>query len=147
MLTTRSDHCSCKTSLLNVLLSYKHMHGIRALASFRQITSATYRRYSTMAPVKTQAAAMDFLSFVNASPTPYHAVKSAKERLSKAGFQEIKVGMPELNNGYQWLMQCRRKNPGLQPANQVASTTSHAMARPSSHSPLERNGDQATDWP
>ncbi|BAE56368.1 aminopeptidase I zinc metalloprotease [Aspergillus flavus] len=34
--------------------------------------------------------ALDFLSFVNASPTPFHAVQSAKELLSKAGFQEIK---------------------------------------------------------
>jgi hypothetical protein len=49
------------------------------------------KRFSIMAPVKTQAAAMDFLSFVNASPTPYHAVKCAKERLTKAGFKEIKV--------------------------------------------------------
>ncbi|PSN70202.1 peptidase M18, aminopeptidase I [Corynespora cassiicola Philippines] len=35
-------------------------------------------------------AAEDFLSFVNASPTPFHAVKSARERLEKAGFQHIK---------------------------------------------------------
>ncbi|GKZ17121.1 hypothetical protein AbraIFM66951_006808 [Aspergillus brasiliensis] len=34
--------------------------------------------------------ALDFLSFVNASPTPFHAVQSAKELLAKAGFQEIK---------------------------------------------------------
>ncbi|GIJ87470.1 hypothetical protein Asppvi_006376 [Aspergillus pseudoviridinutans] len=34
--------------------------------------------------------ALDFLSFVNASPTPFHAVQSAKELLIKAGFQEIK---------------------------------------------------------
>ncbi|KAL5360018.1 peptidase M18 [Aspergillus floccosus] len=34
--------------------------------------------------------ALDFLSFVNASPTPFHAVQSAKELLVKAGFQEIK---------------------------------------------------------
>ncbi|KAF2747602.1 peptidase M18, aminopeptidase I [Sporormia fimetaria CBS 119925] len=34
--------------------------------------------------------AEDFLSFVNASPTPFHAVKSAKERLEKAGFTQIK---------------------------------------------------------
>ncbi|KAH9863110.1 hypothetical protein IAQ61_009387 [Plenodomus lingam] len=35
-------------------------------------------------------AAEDFLSFVNASPTPFHAVKSAKERLEKVGFRPIK---------------------------------------------------------
>ncbi|KAJ5692581.1 Aspartyl aminopeptidase [Penicillium macrosclerotiorum] len=34
--------------------------------------------------------ALDFLSFVNASPTPFHAVQSAKDLLAKAGFQEIK---------------------------------------------------------
>jgi aspartyl aminopeptidase len=66
------------------------MQRLRLLISFRQ--NLATRQYSTMALVKTQAAAMDFLSFVNASPTPYHAVKSAKERLSKAGFEEIKVG-------------------------------------------------------
>ncbi|SLM34417.1 aspartyl aminopeptidase [Lasallia pustulata] len=35
-------------------------------------------------------AANDFLSFVNASPTPFHAVRSAKQRLVRAGFKEIK---------------------------------------------------------
>ncbi|RFU30592.1 hypothetical protein B7463_g5733, partial [Scytalidium lignicola] len=34
--------------------------------------------------------AHDFLDFVNASPTPYHAVQSAIKRLTAAGFQEIK---------------------------------------------------------
>lgn len=34
--------------------------------------------------------AEDFLSFVNASPTPFHAVASAKQRLEKAGFKLIK---------------------------------------------------------
>ncbi|KAL4870831.1 hypothetical protein BDV12DRAFT_184195 [Aspergillus spectabilis] len=34
--------------------------------------------------------ALDFLSFVNASPTPFHAVHSAKSLLANAGFQEIK---------------------------------------------------------
>ncbi|KAF2461562.1 aspartyl aminopeptidase-like protein [Lineolata rhizophorae] len=34
--------------------------------------------------------AEDFLSFVNASPTPFHAVKSAKQRLEAAGFEPIK---------------------------------------------------------
>ena len=45
-----------------------------------------------MAPLKIKVAAKDFLNFVDASPTPFHAVKSVKERLSKAGFTEIKVG-------------------------------------------------------
>ncbi|KAG0639220.1 peptidase M18 [Tuber brumale] len=34
--------------------------------------------------------ALDFLSFVNASPTPFHAVESAKQRLLGAGFSEIR---------------------------------------------------------
>ncbi|KAF2476254.1 peptidase M18, aminopeptidase I [Lindgomyces ingoldianus] len=34
-------------------------------------------------------AAEDFLSFVNASPTPFHAVKSVRERLESAGFKQI----------------------------------------------------------
>jgi aspartyl aminopeptidase len=44
-----------------------------------------------MAPVKVKLAAHNFLDFVNASPTPFHAVKSVKERLTAAGFKEIKV--------------------------------------------------------
>ncbi|XDG00467.1 hypothetical protein ABKA04_000082 [Annulohypoxylon sp. FPYF3050] len=40
-----------------------------------------------MAPPKS---ALDFLDFVNASPTPYHAVRSSIERLEKAGFSPIK---------------------------------------------------------
>ncbi|RVX69326.1 Aspartyl aminopeptidase [Exophiala mesophila] len=43
-----------------------------------------------MAPVGVKVAANDFLDFVNASPTPFHAVKSVKERLTKVGFKEIK---------------------------------------------------------
>ncbi|KPI42609.1 Aspartyl aminopeptidase [Cyphellophora attinorum] len=44
-----------------------------------------------MAPITTKMAANDFLDFVNASPTPYHAVRSVKAKLSKAGFTEIKI--------------------------------------------------------
>lgn len=36
------------------------------------------------------AKAHDFIDFVNDSPTPYHAVHSAIQRLAKAGFEEIK---------------------------------------------------------
>lgn len=35
--------------------------------------------------------AEDFTEFLNASPTPFHAVQSAKLRLEKAGFKQIKV--------------------------------------------------------
>ncbi|KAF1353229.1 aspartyl aminopeptidase [Delphinella strobiligena] len=34
--------------------------------------------------------AQDFLDFVNASPTPFHAVAEAKQRLDKAGYKQIK---------------------------------------------------------
>lgn len=44
-----------------------------------------------MSSVNIKTAANDFLSFVNASPTPFHAVKSVKEKLTSAGFREIKV--------------------------------------------------------
>jgi aspartyl aminopeptidase len=44
-----------------------------------------------MAAPKIQQAAVSFLDFVNSSPSPFHAVRTAKEQLSKAGFQEIKV--------------------------------------------------------
>ncbi|KAL7267549.1 hypothetical protein RUND412_009862 [Rhizina undulata] len=37
---------------------------------------------------------LDFLSFVNASPTPFHAVESAKQRLLKGGFVEIRERDP-----------------------------------------------------
>ncbi|TVY36431.1 Aspartyl aminopeptidase [Lachnellula subtilissima] len=36
------------------------------------------------------AKAHDFIDFLNASPTPYHAVHSAIQRLLQAGFEEIK---------------------------------------------------------
>jgi aspartyl aminopeptidase len=35
-------------------------------------------------------AATRFLNFVNASPTPFHAVANAASRLENAGFQKIK---------------------------------------------------------
>ncbi|KFH48920.1 Aspartyl aminopeptidase-like protein [Hapsidospora chrysogenum ATCC 11550] len=40
-----------------------------------------------MAPNQT---ALDFVDFVNASPTPYHAVHSAVQRFEKAGFKPIR---------------------------------------------------------
>ncbi|KIX93688.1 aspartyl aminopeptidase [Fonsecaea multimorphosa CBS 102226] len=43
-----------------------------------------------MAGVNVKSAATDFLDFVNASPTPFHAVKSIKERLTSVGFKQIK---------------------------------------------------------
>ncbi|KAF4554025.1 Aspartyl aminopeptidase-like protein [Elsinoe fawcettii] len=40
------------------------------------------------------APAEDFLEFVNSSPTPFHAVQSAKQRLDKAGYKQIKERDP-----------------------------------------------------
>ncbi|KAF2141939.1 uncharacterized protein K452DRAFT_318288 [Aplosporella prunicola CBS 121167] len=48
---------------------------------------------SNMAPPTLQHA-NDFLDFVNASPTPFHATDSAKQRLEKAGFTQIKERDP-----------------------------------------------------
>ena len=36
-------------------------------------------------------AALKFLTFVNASPTPFHAVHNAALRLEKAGFKKVVV--------------------------------------------------------
>ena len=38
----------------------------------------------------TPEAATRFLAFVNASPTPFHAVQNASTRLEKAGFLKVK---------------------------------------------------------
>lgn len=35
-------------------------------------------------------AAVRFVKFVNASPTPFHAVHNAALRLEKAGFQKVR---------------------------------------------------------
>lgn len=49
---------------------------------------------SSMASKASLKHAEDFLQFVNASPTPFHAVHSAKQRLEKAGFKQIKERDP-----------------------------------------------------
>lgn len=62
---------------------------VSAITSRFQSTSRTVK----MPPKKVSVAvakAEDFIDFVNSSPTPYHAVHSAAQRLVKAGFQEIK---------------------------------------------------------
>ncbi|KAL5410036.1 hypothetical protein PMIN03_005614 [Paraphaeosphaeria minitans] len=51
------------------------------------IPSFTARIMSTKPSL---AAANDFLSFVNNSPTPFHAVKASKDRLEKVGFKQIR---------------------------------------------------------
>ncbi|KAF8471818.1 peptidase M18 [Kalaharituber pfeilii] len=52
------------------------------------------RQLTTMVSETAMKYAKDFLDYVNASPTPFHAVKSSKERLEKAGF----VGIRERDN-------------------------------------------------
>jgi hypothetical protein len=93
-----------------------------------------------------KAQALDFLKFVNASPTrnhdpfflwkslvnlfytndaiAFHAVSSARQRLSDAGFKEIKVPFltPWRITPGPLTRQIRRKNPGPTSANPAEST-------------------------
>ncbi|RWA07650.1 hypothetical protein EKO27_g7451 [Xylaria grammica] len=56
-------------------------------SSTQSSTSSFSTSTFPMAPPK---AALDFLEFVNASPTPYHAVHESVARLEKAGFTLVK---------------------------------------------------------
>lgn len=47
------------------------------------------RRMVAMSTSSQYAAAQRFIKFVNASPTPYHAVRNAAVRLEKAGFSKL----------------------------------------------------------
>ena len=60
----------------------------------RRSTSLVRSNSTKMVSTEFRGPAEDFLSFINASPTPFHAVAGVKERLSKAGFNEVKVGAP-----------------------------------------------------
>ena len=71
--------------------------------------------------------AHDFVRFVNDSPSPFHAVESAKKRLVAAGFHEIK----ERQN---WESTCK---PG-------GNTGCRAMVPPLLHLPSGRDGNQGT---
>ena len=44
-------------------------------------------------------AATKFLKFVNASPTPFHAVHNAALRLERAGFQKVSDVLDNHNQG------------------------------------------------
>jgi aspartyl aminopeptidase len=44
---------------------------------------------TTMSPPSVPQAASNFLSFVNASPTPFHVVQTASKLLSQAGFAKL----------------------------------------------------------
>jgi hypothetical protein len=54
-------------------------------------THTQHRNFGRMAGKASLKRANDFTDFLNASPTPFHAVHSAKLRLEKAGFKQIKV--------------------------------------------------------
>jgi hypothetical protein len=57
-----------------------------------QTHSTTLRHFGRMSVGKASLKrAEDFVEFLNASPTPFHAVHTAKQRLEKAGFKQIKV--------------------------------------------------------
>ena len=57
-----------------------------------QANSTTLRQFGRMSVGKASLKrAEDFVEFLNASPTPFHAVHTAKQRLEKAGFKQIKV--------------------------------------------------------
>lgn len=43
-----------------------------------------------MTPLPHRSHSDDLLSFISASPSPYHAVASAAQRLEKAGFRELR---------------------------------------------------------
>lgn len=57
----------------------------------RIATSRTLRRTIMMLSTSGPEAATRLLSFVNASPTPYHAVHNAATKLEKAGFTKVRL--------------------------------------------------------
>ncbi|KAK0763028.1 hypothetical protein N5P37_004011 [Trichoderma harzianum] len=68
-----------------------------AIQSLAFTSPTTARRRTRTSPFSTTAfimappqAALDFVDFVNSSPTPYHAVKSASALFEKAGFTLIR---------------------------------------------------------
>ncbi|KAK1971519.1 aminopeptidase I zinc metalloprotease [Colletotrichum sublineola] len=72
----------------NIATSNKNP-AITSLTVLRPLHS--HARFSTSArAMAPPAAALDFVDFVNASPTPYHACATAAARLEKAGFRKIK---------------------------------------------------------
>ncbi|RCH84720.1 hypothetical protein CU097_009311, partial [Rhizopus azygosporus] len=63
--------------------SFKRSNSLSS--STATIVGSTHKvDYST-----TSKEALDFLDFLNASPSPFHAVHEASARLEKAGFQKI----------------------------------------------------------
>nr|POE51610.1 aspartyl aminopeptidase [Quercus suber] len=63
---------------------------LRSLVETVTTSAGSARTYQNMAGVTGLKRAEDFVSFLNTSPTPFHAVRSAKLRLEKAGFKQIR---------------------------------------------------------
>lgn len=79
-------------SVYSIVNLNRHHCGFLLPVLFTTYASSTpSRKLATMANTASLKHAEDFLDFVNASPTPFHAVRSAKLRLEKAGFNQIKV--------------------------------------------------------
>jgi hypothetical protein len=58
------------------------------MSLFHFITKPSMQVLAAGLPVATEAATR-FVQFVNASPTPFHAVHNAALRLEKAGFRKV----------------------------------------------------------
>jgi aspartyl aminopeptidase len=78
----------CNNTLVKKQTSYTSL--IRPRAYQSPVPGSHRYRASTSAMDSSIQVAHDFLKFVNSSPTPFHAVQSAKRRLVAAGFKEIK---------------------------------------------------------
>ncbi|KAK8007871.1 Minor extracellular protease vpr [Apiospora arundinis] len=77
---------------LLVLTSSTALRSIAAASRYRATTTRfPPASFSTSAAAMSPPqSALDFLDFVNASPTPYHAVQSSVALLEKAGFTNVK---------------------------------------------------------
>ncbi|KAF2485796.1 peptidase M18 [Neohortaea acidophila] len=76
---------------LRSCLTFRIFPESRFIASSPTIyTSLRFRHSRTMASKASLKRAEDFVDFLNASPSAFHAVHSAKLRLEKAGFTQIK---------------------------------------------------------
>ena len=74
----KSSICTSQLSSLSLSLQKSTLLDSRQLCA---------KHFASMEP--SAEPAKDFLSFVNSSPTPYHAVHSVKERLEQAGFEKL----------------------------------------------------------
>ncbi|EME39188.1 hypothetical protein DOTSEDRAFT_75060 [Dothistroma septosporum NZE10] len=61
-----------------------------SFTTVKHFDPATRKQFSSMANRASTKRPEDFVEFLNASPTPFHAARSAKLRLERAGFKPIK---------------------------------------------------------